>query len=156
MTWTIIAVLIIVGFIFLLLEILVLPGTNVAGVIGFILLVVGVWQAYAVYGGKSGTITLIATVVVSAIILYYSLQAKTWRRVSLKSEINGKVNIVDKNKVKPGDKGKTVSRLAPMGKAYINGVYVEVSSEGEFIDQNTEIEIIKIDHKKIIVKPLNI
>jgi membrane-bound ClpP family serine protease len=155
MTWTIIAVLIIVGFIFLLLEILVLPGTNVAGIIGFVLLIVGVWQAYATFGGKAGTITLIATVVVSAIILYYSLQAKTWRRVSLKSEISSKVNVVDEKKVKPGDRGKTISRLAPMGKAYINGVYVEVSSDGEFIDQNTEIEILKIDHNKIVVKPLN-
>ena len=155
MTWTIIAILIIVGFIFLLLEILVLPGTNVAGIIGFVLLIVGVWQAYAFFGGRAGTLTLIATVIVSAIILYYSLQAKTWRRVSLKSEINSKVNIVDKKKVKPGDTGKTISRLAPMGKAYVNGVYVEVSSDGEFIDQNMDIEIIKIDHNKIIVKPLN-
>jgi membrane-bound ClpP family serine protease len=155
MTWTIIAVLIIVGFVFLLLEILVLPGTNVAGIIGFVLLVVGVWQAYATFGGKAGTITLIATVIVSAILLYYSLQARTWRRVSLKSEISSKVNVVDNKKVKPGDTGKTISRLAPMGKAYVNGVYVEVSSDGEFIDQNTEIEIIKIDHNKIVVKPLN-
>jgi len=154
MTWTIIAVLIIVGFIFLLFEILVLPGTNVAGIIGFVLLIIGVWQAYAVYGGKAGTITLIATVVVSAIVLYYSLQAKTWKRVSLKSEIKSKVNIVDADKVKPGDTGKTISRLVPMGKAYVNGVYVEVSSEGDFIDPNTEIEIMKINHNKIIVKPI--
>jgi membrane-bound ClpP family serine protease len=41
-----------------------------------------------------------------------------------------------------------------MGKAYVNGVYIEVSSDGEFIDQGTEIEIIKINHNKILVKRL--
>jgi membrane-bound ClpP family serine protease len=154
MSWTIIAVLIIVGFLFLLLEILVLPGTSVSGIIGFILLAIGIWQAYAVYGSLAGTITLIGTLLFSLIALYYALKSRTWKRASLSKNIDGKVNVIDKTKIKAGDKGKTVSRLSPMGKAMINEEYYEVKTTGEFLDPETNIEVVKIDFNKIYVKKI--
>lgn len=153
MTWTIIAVLIIVGFLFLLLEILVLPGTNIAGVLGFVMIGIGVWQAYAVYDARSGTITLGATVLLSLFALHFALKSKTWKKASLKKEINSRVNVIDEQNIKVGDTGIAISRINPMGKAMINGVYYEVKSTGEFIENNTELEIIKIDHNKITIKP---
>ena len=154
MTWTIIAVLIAVGFLFLLLEILVLPGTNIAGVVGFVLLAIGIWQAYAVYGGMAGTITLLATLFLSAVTLYYALKSKTWNKAALHKNIDSKVNVVDADKIKAGDKGKTVSRLAPMGKAEFGGEYYEVNALGQFIDPGTEIEVVKIENNKITVKKI--
>lgn len=153
MTWTIIAILIVVGFLFLLLEILVLPGTNVAGVIGFVLIAIGVWQAYAIYGSLAGSLTLVGSIVFSVVALYYSLKSGTWKRASLKRNIEGKVNLVDPNKLKVGDQGKTVSRLAPMGKAIINNEYFEVKTFGAYVDEGTEVEVISIDFNKITVKP---
>ncbi|MBC8488159.1 MAG: NfeD family protein [Bacteroidetes bacterium] len=153
MDWTIIAVLIIVGFLFLLLEILVLPGTNIAGILGFVMIGLGVWQAYAMHGAISGTITLGATVILSLFALYFALKSKTWKKATLKKEINSRVNVIDEQRIKVGDTGIAISRINPMGKAMINGEYYEVKSTGEFIDDNTELEIIKIDHNKITVKP---
>ncbi len=155
MTWTIIAVLIGVGFLFLLLEILVLPGTNIAGVLGFVLLGIGIWQAYAVYGGVAGTIALVLIVIFSVIALYFALKSNTWKRAALNKNIEGKVNIIDSEKIKPGDHGKAISRLVPMGKAIINGEYYEVKTNGEFIDQETEIEVVKIEYNKVFVKKIN-
>jgi membrane-bound ClpP family serine protease len=154
MTWTIIAVLIAVGFLFLLLEILVLPGTNIAGVVGFVLLAIGIWQAYAVYGGMAGTITLLGTLFLSALTLYYALKSKTWSKAALKKNIDSKVNLVDAEKIKSGDRGKTVSRLAPMGKAEFGGEYYEVNALGQFIDPGTDIEVVKIENNKITVKKI--
>lgn len=155
MTWTIIAVLIGVGFLFLLLEILVLPGTNIAGVLGFVLLGIGIWQAYASYGGFYGTIALILIVILSIIALYIALKSKTWQRAALNKNIEGKVNVIDEKKIKPGDQGKAISRLVPMGKAIINGEYYEVKTNGAFIDQETEIEVVKIEYNKVFVKKIN-
>ena len=155
MAWTIIAVLIGVGFLFLLLEILVLPGTNIAGVLGFVLLGIGIWQAYAVYGGVAGTIALVLIVILSVIALYFALKSNTWKRAALNKNIEGKVNIIDSEKIKPGDHGKAISRLVPMGKAIINGEYYEVKTNGEFIDQETEIEVVKIEYNKVFVKKIN-
>jgi membrane-bound ClpP family serine protease len=100
----------------------------------------------------AGHLVLTGTFVMTVLILFLSLRSKTWKRLALSDEIDGKVNVIDLEKVKPGAKGKTVSRLAPMGKALINGEYYEVSTDGDFIDQQTEVVITRIEHNKIIVK----
>jgi membrane-bound ClpP family serine protease len=152
MSWTIIAVLIIIGLTFIVLEILVIPGQGVAGIIGLIIMAVGIWQTYAVYGTTSGHIVLGASFVASVVSLIFSLRSKTWKKMMLKSEINGRVNEIDAGKIKQGDTGKSISRLVPAGKALFGDEYFEVHTYGTFIDQNTEIEVVKIENNKIFVK----
>jgi membrane-bound ClpP family serine protease len=152
MHWLLIATFIVIGLIFLALEILVIPGVGVAGVIGFILIAVGVWQAYAGHGQVAGHLVLGGTLVLTVLTLVLSLRGKTWRRLALSTSIDSKVNVIDEQRIKVGDTGKTVSRLAPMGKAQINGEFYEVSTNGDFIDQQTEIVVLKIEYNKIIVK----
>jgi membrane-bound ClpP family serine protease len=152
MHWILIVTFIIIGLIFLALEILVIPGVGIAGIIGFILIAVGVWQTYAGHGMLAGHLVLAGTFTLTILTLVLSLRGKTWRRLALSTSIDSKVNLIDEENVKPGDSGKTVSRLAPMGKALINGEFYEVSTNGDFIDQQTDIVVLKIDHNKIIVK----
>ncbi len=152
MHWILIATFIIIGLIFLALEILVIPGVGVAGIIGFILIIVGIWQTYTGHGMLAGHLVLAGTFILTVTTLVLSLRSKTWRKLALSTSIDSKVNLVDENNLKPGDSGKTVSRLAPMGKALINGEYYEVSTNGDFIDQQIEVVVMKIDHNKIIVK----
>lgn len=155
MTWTVILLLILVGLLLLLLEVLVVPGTTFVGITGFVLLVVSIWQAYAIYGTPAGHYALLGTLVLTFLVLYFSLKSKTWRLMMLNTQIDSKMNEVDPAKVKPGDEGKTISRLAPSGKAFINGEYYEVQTLGEFIDPQTEIIVIKVEYSKILVKPKN-
>ena len=152
MSWTLIAVLIIVGLLFIVLEILVIPGQGLFGILGLIVMGIGIWQTYQAYGTVTGHIVLASSFVVSVISLVLSLRSKTWKKMMLNSEINGKVNIIDTDKIKVGDIGKTVSRLAPAGKALFHNEFYEVHTHGDFIDPQKEIEIISIDHNKIIVK----
>lgn len=155
MSWTIILILIVVGLLFLILEILVVPGTTVVGIVGFILMAIGIWQTYAVYGSPEGHYVLAGSVVLTLIALALSLRSKTWNRVMLHEAIAGKTNVYEADKVKIGDVGKTVSRLVPMGKAMINDDYYEVRSSGEYIDPGTEVKVVKIEHNRIFVKPNN-
>jgi membrane-bound ClpP family serine protease len=152
MFWLIIAVLIVIGLLFLVLEILVIPGTGIAGVIGFALLGIGIWQTYATYGNTPGHLVLAGTFVLTLVTLLISLRAKTWRRVSLNTSIASKVNTGLEERVKVGDEGEAVSRLVPAGKAFINGDYYEVRTKGEFLDQGTKIVVTKVDHNQIKVK----
>lgn len=154
MSWTVILILILVGLIFLLLEMLVIPGTTVIGAIGFILIAIGIWQGYASHGTPGGHYLLAGTLFFTVLLIGMSLRSKTWNRVMLHTEVDGKANLIDRNAVNPGDVGKTVSRLIPMGKALINNEYYEVSTSGEVIDPGTEIEVVKIENNKIFVKSI--
>lgn len=152
MFWLVVVTLILIGLAFLLLEILVIPGTGVAGIIGFILIGIGVWQAYVYYGSGTGHWVLAGTIAGTIGLLALSLRANTWHRIALKSEIKSRVNIVDEQKLKPGDLGKSISRLVPMGKAVFGSEYYEVRTMGEFLDPEVDIVIEKIEDHKIFVK----
>ena len=152
MAWSVIAVLILIGLLFIILEILVIPGVAIFGILGVIIILIGVWQSYITYGTTAGHIVLASSILLSIVTLVFSLRSKTWKRMMLNSKIEGKTNVIDENKIKAGDTGKTTSRLSPAGKAMINGDYYEVHTQSEFVDPGTEIEIIKIDFNKIYVK----
>ncbi len=152
--WTFIIILILVGILMLLLEILVIPGSGVAGIIGFGLMIAGIWMAYSREGTQAGHITLAITLGVNLIGLLLALRSKTWKKAMLSTAIDGKVRTIDPTQLHVGDNGKTISRCAPMGKAVFKDKFFEVSAMSEFIDEDVEIEIIKIAGNKIIVKQI--
>lgn len=153
MSWTVIVALIVIGLLFLILEILVVPGSTIVGLVGFILMAIGIWQTYIVYGSATGHWVLGGSLILTLGALALSLRSTTWNRAMLDTEILGKTNVYEEDKIKVGDSGKAVSRLVPMGKAFINDDYYEVRSSGEFLDQETEIVVTKIEYNKIYVKP---
>ncbi|HPF63899.1 MAG: NfeD family protein [Lentimicrobium sp.] len=152
MSLTLIIILIIAGLLFLLLEVLVIPGTTVVGIAGFALIVFSVWESYHVFGSPTGHFVLIGTIFFTILTIYLALKSKTWNKIMLKTEISGKVNEIDSTKVQAGDPGVTVSRLTPGGKALINNEYYEVHTNGEFIDQESEIIVTHLADNKIFVK----
>lgn len=151
MTWTAIVILLLIGILLITLEIVALPGA-IAGIVGLIMLSIGVWQSYATYGIVAGNIVLIVSVVVCILLLVFFMRSKTWRFFGLKTEIDSKVNTIDENLLTVGVRGRTVSRLAPTGKANINGQIVEVHTVSEFVNEYEEVEITKIEGYKITVK----
>lgn len=153
MTWTVILILLAIGIIFLLLEILVVPGTTFIGVVGFALVVLSIIQTYIVYGTPSGHYVLAGALVLNTGALVLALKSNTWNKMMLKAEVDSKVNVIDTQKIKPGDEGITISRLSPSGKALFGDEYYEVHSLGGFINQQTPIIVVKIEFSKIIVKP---
>ncbi len=151
MSWPIIIIMLLVGLAMIALEIVALPGA-ISGICGGILVIIGVWQTYASHGSTAGNITLISSIVVGIVMLAILMKSGTWKRFSLKEESDGRVNQVNPSTVQVGSVGKTLSRLAPAGKALIGGEIVEVHSNGEFIDENRDIEVVEIVGYQIIVK----
>ena len=154
MNWIAIIVLLVVGAVLIALELVALPG-GVAGILGAVAMIIAIWQSYAQYGTLAGNIVLIASVVVVLALLLLLMRNKTWRKIGLKEEVDSKVNTVDENIISVGATGTTVSRLAPAGKAVINGQTCEVHTVSEFIDENRPVEVIKIEGYRILVKEIN-
>ncbi len=155
MTVFAIILLIFLGLLLLLIEFAVIPGITIAGIGGFILLGASVYIAFSEYGTGIGFLTLTIVLIASPLMIYYFFKSKTGKKMILDSNIEGKVENVDNTKIKAGDKGKSLGRLAPSGKVKVNGEVVEAQSTGPFIDHNTEVKVLKVLTNKIIVEPLN-
>jgi len=152
MSWIVIISIIFFGLLFVLLEIFILPGL-ISGIIGGLLVIFGIVKSYTEYGSTAGHLTLLATILVFTIVMTIFFKTKALDRISLLDVIDGKVNTLD-SKLKIGDTGKTISRISPMGKAIINGEQYEVSTNGGFINEKTDIIVFKIEGNKIFIKEI--
>lgn len=149
-----IILLIFLGLVLLLIEFAVIPGVTIAGIGGLLLLGGSVWIAFSEHGTIPGFITLAIVLIVAPAMVYYFFKTSTGKKMILNKNIDGKIDLFNNEKIAIGDSGKTIGRLAPMGKVRVNGEVVEAQSTGALIDQKTEIIVLKIESNKIIVEPL--
>ena len=149
--------LIFLGVLLFIIEFVLIPGVTIAGIGGAVCLITGIVFAFISFGTATGLTVLGVTLVVMIVTTYFMLKAETWKKFMLKTSIDSKVDNVGsgEGKVKPGDKGVTVTRLVPGGKVLVNGEYFEAKSVDILIDPRQEIEVIRIDDNKLIVKPIN-
>ena len=150
-----IIVLILIGLLLIIAELIFVPGTTFVGVIGLLCTIIGIFLVFADYGNTAGYWTVGGTLIVTVAAIIYSFQSKSWDRFSLKSAIRSRVNDQDIYTFQVGEKGKTVSDLKPVGKAEIFGKIYEVRSKGDWIGAGQEIQVTKVDHKRIFVEPIN-
>ena len=147
--------LILLGIFLFLIEFLMIPGITVAGIGGLILISAGVYVAFTDHGTAMGLITLGVSLIASILILAVSLRSRTWKRVMLNTNSDSKVNEGPvEGSIKPGDKGESITRLAPVGKVKVNDIVMEAKSIAGFIDPHTDIEVVKLSGSQLIVKPL--
>ena len=149
MTTTLLIIVLLLGVILLTLEIVALPG-GIAGIFGTLLIAFGVWQTYALFGNTTGTIVLLCAIALCVLLMVVLLKRKTWLGFSLNEESDSKVNQLEPT-VKVGAKGMTISRLAPTGKALIDGEQMEVHAVNKFIDPDHPIEVVAIEGYRIDV-----
>jgi membrane-bound ClpP family serine protease len=152
---TIVIILILLGILLFVIEFLLVPGVTIAGIGGLVLTVFGVYKAFNDFGTTTGVWVLMGTLLLSVFVIAMSLRARTWNRLMLKTEIDGTVDTAPTaDQIKAGDRGKTVTRLAPMGKVVVNGIVREAKSNEGFLDEHTDIEVVAVEGTRISVKPV--
>jgi Membrane-bound serine protease (ClpP class) len=142
-----------VGILLVLVEVFLIPGVSIAALAGIASLVGGVWYAFVHLGTTGGAISLIASLLVLACLVYYLVKSKTLNVIGLKTNIDSTVANEDSLKVQVGDTGITISRLNPIGKVRINDIVMEGKSLGELIEEDVEVEVLKVSPMQLIVKP---
>ena len=145
--------LIIIGLLLLFAEILLIPGVGFAGILGLVSLGGSCFYAFNQMGGTVGAIVTAVNVALVVGLSIYVLRAKSWKRLSLDTNIDSKA--VADTGLAVGDRGVTVSRLAPMGSVRFDTELVEVKALEGFVDPEVEVEIVLMEDGKIYVKPVS-
>ena len=154
---TLIIALIIIGVLLVVAELVLLPGLSVAGIGALICYGIAIYFGFSTYGTNGGLIVIGSILILSVIATVLSLRARTWHKLALTQEIDGKSQIDPQDTLKIGDRGLTVTRLAPMGKVTISGETYEAKSQGNlYLDPKQGIEVVGFENFNVIVKPLQI
>lgn len=142
---------ILLGLIFMFVEILIIPGVGFAGILGVISMGGSCYYAFHEYDQTAGFIVLGVNVVLLLIMIIWALSGKTWKKAALDTNITAKANVPE-IAVQVGDKGVAATRLAPMGNVRFGTHVVEVAALEGMINSGSQVEVVIIDNNKIYVK----
>ena len=152
MSWWMVILILFVGWLLVFLEVFFIPGITLFAAIGTMTMIGGVVIAYSNFGVLAGTLTLVGTAIFSFLSIIFGFKTGLFKALTLKDTVKGKMNEIDESKIKVGDEGIALSKIGFIGKGLFNDATYEVQSMGEYIDETSPIEVIKISFNKIFIK----
>lgn len=156
--------LVIGGVALLLLEIFVIPGFGIAGVLGAMALLTGLVMSLVGAGvtlaGLLGAAAQVAialggALVGAALLLQLLPRLPFGRRLVLESRLAPTGSPSDAptiDMVLPGDFGRAASALRPSGIAEFTGTRLDAISEGEYIPAGAPLEVLRVEQGHVVVK----
>ena len=147
--------LIIAGLILFIIEVFLLPGISIAGIISAICLLYANYYAFDTMGTLPGCITLAISAIGVIAITVWFMRSKTVDKLSLKKTIDYKPEPLKGLNLKAGDEGVALTRLALIGNAEFDGNIIEVRSTGDFIEEKSRIRVNRIRDGIVLVEKAN-
>lgn len=145
--------LILVGLVLIFAEILLIPGVGIAGILGLLSMGGSCYYAFTQLGQTTGIVVTIINAVLIVALTVWVLRAKTWKRLTLETNIDSKAVSAD-GVLTLGERGRTQTRLAPMGMVRFDDDVVEVKALEGMIDPGVDVEIVMIEDNRVYVKPV--
>lgn len=149
--------LFIVGIILFFVEVLLIPGFGIAGIMGIIAFVASIIIVSP--SVEQAIISLIAALIGTVILVWVSFKhvrtRKIWGKLILgmRQEKSAGYIAPEENLERFLNKeGITITPLRPSGAVDIDGVRVDVVSDGGFIAGNVKVKVVKVEGTRVVVK----
>ena len=132
------------------------PGFGVAGGIGVLLLFVGVVMTAktVAQGFIMGAVVLVILAVMLAILLRSASKGRLSRSLILKDRTDAASGFsgTEDQGALVGRTGKALTVLRPAGIADIDGVRLDVVTQGEFLNPGAAVEVVEVEGNRIVVR----
>ncbi len=149
--------LIIIGVLLLLMEIFVIPGFGISGILGMAALIAGIFLVTDTV--QEAILFTIGLLIVLGILAYWSYRSprtrKFWQRFSLstrQTSNSGYIGPKTDTEKYVGRIGISLTLLRPAGTGDFDGEYLDVVTEGGYIGKGTKIKVIAVEGTRIIVR----
>ena len=157
MPQSIIISLIVLGVFFLALEVFVIPGFGISGILGMAALITGIFLVTDSL--LEGVLFTGGALIVLGVITYLSFRSartrRLWQKFSLSTRQTSKGGYVAPKvqyETYLGRVGISLTQLRPAGTANFDGEHLDVVTEGGFIEPGTGITVIAVEGTRIIVR----
>jgi membrane-bound serine protease (ClpP class) len=162
-------IIFVAGVAFIILEIFVIPGFGVFGIIGIIMMVAGLFMGlisdlpYFNWDILSTAITQLAAAMLLSILMFYILskllpKSTRWNRLILQEDIHetsGYTSTPQHSKeYLVGKEGTAYTDLRPSGTVEIDDERIDVVTQGEYILSGSKVIVSKTEGSKVIVKEI--
>ena len=148
--------LVFIGIGLIVAEVYFIPGFNVVGVVGALLILFAVGMTFMESGILGGGIMLAAAVAGVGATFYFLSQTGAWSRFVLNANLKKDEADVSRESEHRsrylGRIGTAVTPLRPTGIVEIGSERIEVSTEGEFISSGSEVRVVAMDRRRFFVR----
>lgn len=156
--WFNIIALFVIGFFLIFMEVVIIPGFGLAGILGTIALGAACYNAFTGLSPVAGIITTIGSII--TILALFKLLPKTsfWKKTRLtltqRKSMGYQVASPDLKKL-VNKTGVSLTMLRPSGVALIDKQHYDVITDSEFIEQDEKIIVAEVEGNKIVVKKIS-
>ena len=156
MALLLVTILLTVGLALLVAEVYLLPGLNVAGLLGVGVLLGAVGVAFVTGGVLGGIATLALAVLATGTLFALVRQSGAWDRFVLQSDLRSEPALEEHREGQRarylGRHGVAVSPLRPEGVVEVDGERVEARTEGAFVASGSRVRIVAMDRHRFFVR----
>jgi membrane-bound ClpP family serine protease len=152
--YTLPVVLQILGILMVFLEILV-PSAGLISIIAISLFGSSLYLAFSELPAPAGMIFLSADILIIPVLIYFGLKLMAYSPITLRKTLSSADGVNSQDKDMEHFSGKTgiaKTDLRPAGSAIIDNQRVDVVSQGNYINKNSTIEVVRITGNQIIVR----
>lgn len=148
--------LLIVGMGLMVLE-MFLPGFGLPGITGAICILASI---YFISSGSAVAALILVVSVVAILGLALTLIVKSAKKGKVAKSplvldtVSTKVNANAELAYYVGKKGTVKNKLRPCGIADIEGVRLNVLTDGEFVDVGAEVEVVRVEGSSLVVRKI--
>lgn len=158
----------IIGVVLLVLEIFVIPGFGIFGILGILLMVGSLflglisdfdmidWSIISIAIIQLG-LTFLFTFLVIFLLLRFLPKTEMWSKLILKEQVAAKSGYAAKPDFEYliGVEGIAFTDLRPSGTALINGNRIDVVTEGDYIRNGSRVLVKSVEGSKVVVQVIN-
>ncbi|MXW64648.1 MAG: hypothetical protein F4Y00_07110 [Bacteroidetes bacterium SB0662_bin_6] len=152
--------LILVGLGLIAVEVYLVPGFNVVGIFGFIVILFAIGYTFTESGLLGGIYVIVGTAIAGGGLFYWMWTSGAWDRFVLGTTITGERPGEDRETERRakylGKTGVAVTPLRPTGVARIDGERIEVATEGDFIAAGSNVRVVAMDRRRFFVRLANL
>jgi membrane-bound serine protease (ClpP class) len=156
-----------------LVEIYVMPGTFIAGVLGLVLMIAALtlslqdftvpdpgapWELGDLIDNLALTLGMAALALFIPLLAVRYLLPRLPRQASVVLETtlaDARDVVPDAPPLRAGDRGVTTTGLRPAGKALFHGVIFEVVSAGGFVEPGAAVEVARVEGRHVVVREVH-
>ena len=146
------------GIVLLAIEIFVIPGFGITGILGILGIVAGIFMSFGINNIAQAVlvvfVSLIADIILIIILARFILKSKGFKNiVALETDTAGYHSSVSYDNLL-GCEGITDTFFRPSGNIIINDKKYDAITEGEFINKGAKIKVILVEGNKIVIKEI--
>lgn len=148
-----IILLLLAGLLLMTVELVVIPGFGVAGIMALICFGAGSVFAFNQFGVLGGIVVVVVTLLVGTVLVILLMRSKAAKNMELKED-KGKAGVPDDLDVWVGQEGVAASMLRPSGTGQFGREKLTVLTEGTFVKKGAPIKVVRLEGGKLVVEPL--